>query len=172
MRFEKRDRPPIFRWWWHLGIAGFSVVQVVIFIGIQASGKSTFYAERFADTHIRINLDMLKTRHREKRLVETCLEIGQPFVIDNTNPTPDDRGKYIISAKEKRFEIVGYYFASNIGDATARNGRRSRQVPEKAIRGTYSRLVLPCYREGFDRLYYVRLLPEGKFSVDEWQNEI
>ncbi|MEO1133121.1 MAG: ATP-binding protein, partial [Cyanobacteria bacterium J06639_1] len=58
-------------------------MQAIIFIGIQASGKSTFFAQKFADTHVRINLDMLKTRHREKCLLETCLEIGQPFVVDN-----------------------------------------------------------------------------------------
>ncbi|MFK5976608.1 MAG: hypothetical protein QM493_08880 [Sulfurovum sp.] len=37
----------------------------VIFIGLQASGKSTFFLENFYKTHIRINFDMLKTRHRE-----------------------------------------------------------------------------------------------------------
>jgi predicted kinase len=36
------------------------MMEAVIFVGIQGSGKSTFYNERFVDTHIRINLDMLK----------------------------------------------------------------------------------------------------------------
>ena len=40
-------------------------MEAVIFVGLQASGKSTFYRERFSRTHVRINLDMLKTRHRE-----------------------------------------------------------------------------------------------------------
>ena len=39
-------------------------MQAVIFIGIQGSGKTTFYRDRFFNTHFRINLDMLKTRHR------------------------------------------------------------------------------------------------------------
>ena len=43
-------------------------MEAVILIGIQGSGKSTFYRERFFDTHVRINLDMLKTRQREKLL--------------------------------------------------------------------------------------------------------
>ena len=37
-------------------------MQVVILIGIQGSGKSTFCRKRFFDTHVRINLDMLRTR--------------------------------------------------------------------------------------------------------------
>jgi predicted kinase len=78
-----------------------SIVQAVIFIGIQASGKSTFYHQQFALTHLRINLDMLKTRHRAQRLVETCIEVSQSFVVDNTNPTSDDRQRYIEPAKQK-----------------------------------------------------------------------
>ena len=39
-------------------------MEIIILMGIQASGKSTFYRQKFADSHIRINLDMLKTRHR------------------------------------------------------------------------------------------------------------
>lgn len=49
-------------------------MEAVLFIGVQASGKSTFYRERFFSSHVRINLDMLKTRHREKRLLEVCLD--------------------------------------------------------------------------------------------------
>ena len=41
-------------------------MEAVILIGIQGAGKSTFYKDRFFNTHVRINLDMLKTRHREK----------------------------------------------------------------------------------------------------------
>ena len=40
-------------------------MEAIIFIGIQATGKSAFYQQRFADTHIRLNLDMLKTRRRK-----------------------------------------------------------------------------------------------------------
>jgi hypothetical protein len=31
-------------------------MEAVLFIGIQAAGKSTFYRQRFADTHIRLQL--------------------------------------------------------------------------------------------------------------------
>ena len=67
----------------------------VIFMGLQASGKSSFYLQQFYDTHIRLNLDMLKTRHREQLLFRACLTAKQPLVIDNTNPTLEDRRRYI-----------------------------------------------------------------------------
>ncbi len=48
-------------------------MEAVIFIGIQATGKSIFYKDRFFKTHIRINLDMLRTMNRE------ALFIGRKF---------------------------------------------------------------------------------------------
>ena len=47
-------------------LRGDGTVEAVIFVGLQGSGKSTFYRERFFDTHVRLSLDMLKTRHRER----------------------------------------------------------------------------------------------------------
>lgn len=148
-------------------------MEAVIFIGVQASGKSTFYGERFGGTHVRINLDMLKTRHREARLVETCVETGQGFVVDNTNPTRADRARYVSRAREAGFRIVGYYFQSRIGEAIARNDARpaAQRVPEKGVRGTHARLQMPSADDGFDALYY-RLDDENGFVVEEWLDEI
>jgi len=149
-------------------------MQAIIFMGIQASGKSTFYRQHFADTHIRINLDMLKTRHREKRLLETCLAIKQAFVIDNTNPTPEDRQRYIPSAKDAGFLVIGYYFESKIFEAIQRNQARppTQIIPEKGLRATHKKLVLPQWAEGFDELYYVGIVLEGGFSIARWSDEI
>ncbi len=148
------------------------VMDVVLFIGIQGSGTSSFYHHRFFHTHLRINLDMLKTRHRERRLVETCLAIGQPFVVDNTNPTIADRQRYIEPAKQAQAEVSGYYFQSRVREAMARNAGRPTRVPDAAIRGTHARLQLPSYDEGFDRLSYVRIDPTSGFVVEAWSDEV
>jgi predicted kinase len=81
---------------------------------------------------------MLKTRHREQRLFETCLEIQQSFVIDNTNPTRLDRQRYIEPAKQHKFQVIGYYFESRVRDAIDRNQQRplAQQIPDKGIRAT------------------------------------
>lgn len=99
-------------------------MEAVIFIGIQASGKSTFYREYFLNSHIRLNLDMLKTRHREKILVQACLEAKQPFVVDNTNPTLEDRQRYILPAKNNKFRVIGYYFPPDLENCQQRNLQR------------------------------------------------
>ncbi len=146
-------------------------MEVIIFTGVQASGKSTFYLQEFYRTHIRINLDMLKTRHREAILFKTCLEIKQPVVIDNTNPTIEDRQKYISLATEFKFRIKGYYFESKISDALSRNKARKgkEQIPDRGVKGTYNRLEIPSYEEGFDELYFVCFGSNNDFVVKEWQ---
>ena len=45
-------------------------MEMIMFIGIQASGKSSLYRDRFVDTHQRLNLDVLRTRHRERLLLD------------------------------------------------------------------------------------------------------
>lgn len=149
-------------------------MEAVIFIGVQASGKSTFFARQFADSHIRISLDMLKTRHRESLLLRACLEMKQSFVVDNTNPTPPDRARYIESAKASHFGVIGFYFQSKSSDLLLRNSARpeGKRVPERGILGTHGRLVLPTLGEGFDKLYYVRIAENLNFIVDEWRDEV
>lgn len=144
-------------------------MQAVIFIGAQASGKSTFFKERFYDTHVRINLDMLKTRPRERILVEACLQAKQSFVVDNTNPTSEDRKRYILPAKAASFDVIGYYFASTLSSALQRNQHRmgKQRIPEVGLQRFYSQLQVPALEEGFDKLYYVTIDPEGLFTVEE-----
>jgi predicted kinase len=149
-------------------------VEAVIFIGLQGAGKSTFYKERFFDTHLRVNLDMLKTRHREKRFLATCVESGQRFVVDNTNPTRAEREVYIRAAKDAGFRVVGYYFQSRVEDCKRRNEQRTagRQVPLRGILGTAGRMELPALEEGFDEIHYVRIEEGSGFLVEEWRDEV
>jgi len=143
-------------------------MQAVIFIGIQASGKSSFFKERFFDTHVRVSLDLLKTRHREHVFMNACLMTGQNFVVDNTNPTAEDRQRYIVPARAAHFEVTGYYFETNLAAALQRNGQRQgkQRIPEKGVRAAYYKLQVPALSEGFDKLYTVRIVSPGEFVVD------
>jgi len=149
-------------------------MEAVILIGIQGSGKSTFCRDQFFDTHVRISLDMLRTRHREMVLLRACLESKQKFVVDNTNVTGADRKRYIVPAKDAGFTVIGYYFSSRLADALTRNRQRTgkSRIPDKGVAGMYKRLELPRIDEGFDRLYYVRIAETGEFIVEEWKDEL
>jgi predicted kinase len=145
-------------------------MQTVILIGIQASGKSTFYSRYFAETHLRISLDMLKTRHRERVLLAACISIQQPFVVDNTNATAAERAVYISRAKAAGFQVIGYFLRSSVREAIRRNRRRpdSKNLPVKGISATYRRLQVPTLEEGFDSLYLVDITPSDEFLIRVW----
>ena len=148
-------------------------MEAIIFCGIQATGKSTFFKNQFFKTHVRISLDLLKTRHRETLFLEVCLKTQQSFVVDNTNPTPLERSKYIELAKKHSFKVIGYYFQSKVKDALERNRLRMGKefVPEVGIKGTAARLEFPSLEEGYDELYYVEIV-DNQFIIKKWSDEI
>lgn len=131
--------------------------KMVIMIGIQGSGKSTFYHKYLKDEYVRINLDMLKTRHQEQLLIHKCIEDENSFAIDNTNPTRADRQRYIPLAKEAGYRIIGYFMESKLQPCIERNNQRAgkAKLPAAAIAATSNKLQIPGYDEGFDELYFV-----------------
>lgn len=149
-------------------------MELIIFIGVQGAGKSTFFKERFFHTHIRINLDMLKTKHREKLLIQACLHAKQPFVIDKTNPTIADRAAYIAQAKGQHFKVVAYCFDSNFDNALRRNNQRKgkQKIPELGLKSVLKKLQPPTYAEGFDEIYSVENLDEQGFKIMEMKREV
>lgn len=159
--------------WGGGGLPTFPEVQGILFIGVQASGKSTFYVQRFFRTHVRISMDLLNTRNKEQRMLETCVDLQQRVVIDNTNPTAAERARYIAQLRAAKYNVVGYYFRSSLSEVLDRNGARpiAEQVPRVGILGTHKRLELPSLSEGFDELYYISI-DDGEFVVNDWQDEV
>ena len=143
-------------------------MEAVILVGIQASGQSTFYKQRFFDTHVRISRDMLRTRNRERMLLQACLDSKQPFVVDNTNVLAAERAQYAAAARAKGFRVVCYYFRTETRAAIARNRLRQGKavVPIPGILGTYKKLEEPRMEEGFDEIYTVTLTPANEFVVE------
>jgi hypothetical protein len=145
-------------------------MEAVIFCGIQASGKTSFFRERFFDTHVRISMDLLHTRRREQLLLAACIEGKQPFVVDNTNATVAERARYITPALAAGFRVVGYFFATDPKAAFARNRARPGRaaVPAAGLLGTQKRLQPPTLDEGFALVYRVELVTPAGFRVSPW----
>lgn len=148
------------------------MAELVVFCGLQATGKSTFYQLRFAQTHLLVSKDrMPNARHRDARqlaLVSEALAEGRCVVVDNTNPRLEDRAPLIALSHAAGARVVCYWFGADVGASLARNRNRTGKprVPDVAIFATRKRLVPPTYPEGFDALSVVRLLGAGAFAVE------
>lgn len=144
---------------------------MILFIGLQASGKSTFFHTRFATTHEHVSKDLFRNNknrnRRQAQLIEAALQEGKSVVVDNTNPTIEARRPLIQLGREYGAKIVGYYFESQVRRCLERNRQRpgKARVPDVAIYATAKRLVLPSYSEGFDELYSVCITGESTFEV-------
>ena len=130
---------------------------VVIMMGVQGSGKSTFFADYLAEDFVRVNLDTLKTRNRERLLIEECLATGKNYAVDNTNPTRADRERYIPAARAAGYRVIGYWIRTRVETCLVRNsGREGKaRVPDVAIYATARKFEQPDFEEGFDELYIV-----------------
>jgi predicted kinase len=145
-------------------------MQAVLFIGIQGSGKTHFYRDRFFETHVRISLDLLRTRHRERAMLDCCLRLQQRFVVDNTNVTRAERARYIAPGRAAGFRVVGYFFEPDPKGAFARNMQRLHpaRVPAAGLFGTLKRLQRPVLAEGFDELFRVWIAEGNRFHIEAW----
>jgi predicted kinase len=153
-------------------------MELILFVGLQASGKSTFYHRYFAETHVYVSKDAFRNNKRPARrqqtLIEEAFKAGRSVVVDNTNPTLEDRAQLISLSRQYAASIVGYYFESQVKASLIRNKQRTgkARVPDVAIYVTAKKLVPPTYTEGFDRLYSVRIEENGAFSKRTVEREI
>ena len=141
-------------------------MDCVILIGLPASGKSTFYRERFAATHDLVSKDAMRNnrqpRRRQEQLIEAALAAGRSVVVDNTNPRAADRAPIVAIARRFGADVAGYYFPTEAQIALRRNRARQGRdrVPDVAIFVAKKRLEPPTYAEGFDHLFTVTVKEE------------
>lgn len=131
-------------------------MEVIILIGLQASGKSTFFRAKFKDSHTIISNDLLK-RNGEWDLINSCLETNKDMVIDNTNYSIEKRKAYIDKVKPHHYKIIGYYFKMNFARSIKWNKERekSKIIPYKGIYMIYKKMEIPTLSEGYDELYSI-----------------
>lgn len=152
-------------------------MELILFVGLQASGKTTFYRTNFASTHAHVSRDNFRNNRnpgrRQRVLIEEALRAGRPVVVDNTSPTPEDRAPLIALGHSLGVPVIGYHFHSDLAECKARNAARTgkARVPDVALYATVAKLCPPRWEEGFDRLFLVGTDGAGGFIVEPWREE-
>ncbi|WP_214410992.1 ATP-binding protein [Sphaerisporangium fuscum] len=145
--------------------------EVAVLVGLQASGKSTFYHRRLSATHVHVSKDHWpNARHRQRRqlrVIAESLEAGRDVAVDNTNPSPEEWSPLIVTAKEHGARVVAYWFPPDLSASLERNAVRLGRVrvPEVGLRATFTRLRRPRLSDGFDAVHTVTFDGRGGFAV-------
>jgi predicted kinase len=145
------------------------VAQVIIFTGLQGSGKTSYFNAHFAGTHGHVSRDLLRTTECEAALITEYIHSGRSFVIDNTNTTRVARAPLIRQAKAAGFEVHAYFFDTPVRTAIGRNNHRKdkRPVPVPAILRTAKYLERPSLDEGFDEIRTITAEPDSTRQRDK-----
>jgi predicted kinase len=134
------------------------MTELVVMVGLQGCGKSTWVAGHLAGTHAVVSKDQWpnarRRERRQRRLVDELLAAGRDVVVDNTNPSPGERAPLIAIARAHGAVVRAVYVDVPLPVCLDRNAARTgrAQVPLVGVLATAKRLVAPTVEEGFDRV--------------------
>lgn len=147
-------------------------IELVLLVGLPASGKSTFYRERLAESHVLVSKDTMRKgsnrAKRQRRAIEAAFSEGRSVAVDNTNVSREERGSAIEVARLYGARVIVYHFAESVAACRERNALRDGAacVPLVAIYAAAKRYEEPSFEEGIESIHRVTLTPDG-FEVDE-----
>ncbi|WP_208036124.1 ATP-binding protein [Streptomyces cyanogenus] len=146
--------------------------DVAVLVGLQASGKTSFYAQCLSDRYALVSKDLFpraarNKQRRQMRLLAEHLTAGRAVAVDNTNPSPQEWGPLVEAAHAHGATVTAYWFPPDAAASLRRNaGREGRdRVPDVGVLATLKRLRMPTAADGFDAVHEVRFDGRGGFEV-------
>ncbi|GAA2430254.1 ATP-binding protein [Streptomyces glaucus] len=148
------------------------MTEVAVLVGLQASGKTTFYERCLKGRYALVSKDLFPRGARNKqarqmRLVEEALAAARPVAVDNTNPSPEEWRPLVEAGHAHGATVVAYWFPPDLAGSLRRNARRTGRdrVPDVGVHATFGRLRRPSPGDGFDAVLDVRFDGHGGFDV-------
>ncbi|MDN3260210.1 ATP-binding protein [Streptomyces sp. CSDS2] len=146
--------------------------DLAVLVGLQASGKSTFYARCLSGRYELVGKDLFPRGARNKqarqmRLITEHLAAGRSVAVDNTNPSPREWAPLVAAARAHGATVTAYWFPPDVPGSLRRNAAREGRgrVPDVGVLATLKRLRRPSVADGFDAVYEVRFDGRGGFGI-------
>ena len=144
--------------------------EIILMVGLPASGKSTFANTKFNNYSI-LSLDILKTKPKLVKLLLQEIEENNSIIIDNTNITIEIRKEYIEIAKQKNIQIRCVHMNIPLLLCKHLNHYRlelyqnkNKLIPTIAYNILNKRYQKPNINEGFDEIIEINQIDFSKLN--------
>ncbi|XP_037336019.2 bifunctional polynucleotide phosphatase/kinase [Pungitius pungitius] len=153
-----------------------SSTEVLVAVGYPASGKSTFFHTHVVPKgYAYVNRDTLGSWQSCVSACERALKEGRSVAVDNTNPDPESRKRYVDVAKAAGVQCRCFHFSASLEQAK-HNNRFREMVPSDVKHAKVNDMIFHSYKkhfvdpaldEGFSEILQIHFVPNFKDSQSE-----
>ncbi|XP_034023778.1 bifunctional polynucleotide phosphatase/kinase [Thalassophryne amazonica] len=150
--------------------------EVIVAVGFPASGKSTFFHTHvIPEGYVYVNRDTLGSWQNCVSACEHALKEGQSVAVDNTNPDPESRKRYVDMAKAAGVPCRCFQFSATL-EQSKHNNRFREMAPSDSKHAKVNDMVFHSYKkhfvapklsEGFTEILHIHFVPHFKDSQSE-----
>lgn len=153
-----------------------SDTEVIVAVGFPASGKSSFFHTHVIPKgYVYVNRDTLGSWQNCVSACERALKEGRSVAIDNTNPDPESRKRYVDVAKAAGVPCRCFHFSATLEQAK-HNNRFREMAPSESKHAKVNDMVFHSYKkhfqapalsEGFSEILQIHFVPSFKDKQSE-----
>uniref|UniRef100_A0A8D3CWN6 PNK FHA domain-containing protein n=1 Tax=Scophthalmus maximus TaxID=52904 RepID=A0A8D3CWN6_SCOMX len=154
-----------------------SETEVIVAVGFPASGKSTFFHTHIIPKgYVYVNRDTLGSWQSCVTACQRALQEGRSVAVDNTNPEPESRKRYVDVAKAAGVPCRCFLFTASLEQAKHNNrvrlsslhsGFKHAKVNDMIFHSYKKHFVAPALSEGFSEILQIHFVPNFKDSQSE-----
>ncbi|XP_074872432.1 bifunctional polynucleotide phosphatase/kinase [Carettochelys insculpta] len=138
--------------------------ELVVAVGFPAAGKSTFLKQHLVPAgYVYANRDTLGSWQKCVELCVAALRQGKSAAVDNTNPDPESRRRYIECAQDAGVPCRCFRFTTTLEQAKHNNRFReltgTGHVADIVLTSYRTKFVEPALSEGFTQILRVHFVP-------------
>ncbi|KAJ7990208.1 hypothetical protein DPEC_G00297930 [Dallia pectoralis] len=150
--------------------------EVIVAVGYPASGKSTFFHTHIVPKgYVYVNRDTLGSWQSCVSACERALKEGRSVAVDNTNPDPESRKRYLDVSQSLDVSCRCFNFSASLEQSKHNNRFREMapsstkhlKVNDMIFHSYKKKFVAPSLSEGFSEILQINFVPNFTDSQSE-----